>query len=133
MYFLILSKLSLIDLNGLCFYTVAFYPHNLVYSFLFFYGSSASFQTEFASHPPKDMETALKERVASAIAKYAVPDFLLFIDSLPKTRSGKIMRRVLRKIAANQEGDLGDVSTLADPSVVEAIIAAYRASKETGS
>ncbi len=44
------------------------------------------------------------------------------VPGLPKTRSGKIMRRILRKIAADQHDDLGDVSTLADPSVVEAIV-----------
>ena len=47
---------------------------------------------------------------------------LFCCTGLPKTRSGKIMRRVLRKIAAKQEDELGDVSTLADPSVVEALI-----------
>ena len=48
--------------------------------------------------------------------------FCLLYAGLPKTRSGKIMRRVLRKIAAKEEKDLGDTSTLADPSVVEALI-----------
>ena len=50
------------------------------------------------------------------------PDIIHFTPSLPKTRSGKIMRRILRKIAEKEFGALGDISTLADPSVVEALI-----------
>ncbi|MPC26413.1 Acetyl-coenzyme A synthetase [Portunus trituberculatus] len=48
---------------------------------------------------------------------------------LPKTRSGKIMRRILRKVAANKPGELGDISTLADPSIVQSIIEAYNNEK----
>jgi len=59
-------------------------------------------------------------RVIGAIAK---PDKILFVSGLPKTRSGKIMRRILRKIAEGDTGNLGDISTLLDPSVVEEIIA----------
>jgi acetyl-CoA synthetase len=50
------------------------------------------------------------------------PDFLQFADALPKTRSGKIMRRVLRQVAADDYQDLGDTSTLADESVLDALI-----------
>ncbi len=53
----------------------------------------------------------------------AKPDIIQFAPSLPKTRSGKIMRRILRKIAENEIHTLGDTSTLADPSVVEELIA----------
>ena len=53
---------------------------------------------------------------------FAIPEFILFTPGLPKTRSGKIMRRILRKIAANQMDDLGDISTLAEPEIVETII-----------
>ena len=53
----------------------------------------------------------------------ATPDILQFAPALPKTRSGKIMRRILRKIAENQLDQLGDTSTLADPAVVDALIA----------
>jgi acetyl-CoA synthetase len=52
----------------------------------------------------------------------ATPDVIQFVSGLPKTRSGKIMRRILRKVAAGIYDDLGDTSTLADPSVVEEII-----------
>uniref|UniRef100_A0A8C8M6G3 Acetyl-coenzyme A synthetase n=1 Tax=Oncorhynchus tshawytscha TaxID=74940 RepID=A0A8C8M6G3_ONCTS len=67
----------------------------------------------------------LRGLVATKIAKYAVPDHFLVVKRLPKTRSGKIMRRILRKVAMEQTGDLGDVSTLDDPSVVAEIIKAH--------
>ena len=52
----------------------------------------------------------------------ATPDYIQFATGLPKTRSGKIMRRILRKVASGQYEDLGDTSTLADPAVVDALI-----------
>ncbi|KAG7462585.1 hypothetical protein MATL_G00186330 [Megalops atlanticus] len=67
----------------------------------------------------------LKHLVATKIAKYAIPDHFLVVKRLPKTRSGKIMRRILRKVAMDQTDDLGDVSTLDDPSVVTEIIQVY--------
>ena len=65
----------------------------------------------------------LKALVRKEIGPIATPDQLHFTPALPKTRSGKIMRRILRKIAENEFGALGDTSTLADPSVVDALIA----------
>ncbi|XP_034721189.1 acetyl-coenzyme A synthetase 2-like, mitochondrial, partial [Etheostoma cragini] len=67
----------------------------------------------------------LRELIATKIAKYAVPDHFLVVKRLPKTRSGKIMRRILRKVVTETAGDLGDVSTLDDPSVVTEIINAH--------
>jgi len=64
----------------------------------------------------------LKAHVRKEIGPIATPDILHFTDGLPKTRSGKIMRRILRKIAENDFGSLGDTSTLADPSLVERLI-----------
>ena len=64
----------------------------------------------------------LRQAVRRQLAPYAAPDVTLVCPSLPKTRSGKIMRRILRKIAAGDLEDLGDVTTLADPSVVQAIV-----------
>ena len=58
-----------------------------------------------------------------AIGPIAKPDVIQWAPGLPKTRSGKIMRRILRKIAENDYGSLGDTSTLADPSVVDDLIA----------
>ncbi len=68
------------------------------------------------------LEKALKLWVRKEIGAIATPDLIQFSPSLPKTRSGKIMRRILRKIAANDFEELGDTSTLADPSVVEDLI-----------
>ena len=64
----------------------------------------------------------LKASVRQHIGPIATPDHLHLTPALPKTRSGKIMRRILRKIAENDFGSLGDTSTLADPSVVEELI-----------
>jgi len=64
----------------------------------------------------------LKNWVRKEIGPIASPDLIQFAPGLPKTRSGKIMRRILRKIAANEHKDLGDVSTLADPLVVQNLV-----------
>jgi len=69
-----------------------------------------------------DLERDLKLWVRKQIGPIATPDVIQFASSLPKTRSGKIMRRILRKIAANEPDNLGDTSTLADPSVVTSLI-----------
>tara|TARA_B100000900_G_scaffold92116_1_gene75462 strand:- start:718 stop:2610 length:1893 start_codon:yes stop_codon:yes gene_type:complete len=73
---------------------------------------------------PKD-ETKLKTEINKIITKYLGPiakaDKIQFVENLPKTRSGKIMRRILRKIANNDDNNLGDISTLVDPSVVKEI------------
>jgi acetyl-CoA synthetase len=61
--------------------------------------------------------------VRSEIGPIATPDVIQWAPGLPKTRSGKIMRRILRKIAANELDNLGDTSTLADPSVVDHLVA----------
>ena len=60
--------------------------------------------------------------VREQIGPIAKPDIIQWAPGLPKTRSGKIMRRILRKVAANEVDDLGDTSTLADPSVVNELI-----------
>uniref|UniRef100_A0A5F8H3K8 Propionate--CoA ligase n=1 Tax=Monodelphis domestica TaxID=13616 RepID=A0A5F8H3K8_MONDO len=71
----------------------------------------------------------LKSIVATKIAKYAVPDQILVVKRLPKTRSGKIMRRLLRKIITDNAQNMGDISTLEDPSVISEIIKAYQKHK----
>ena len=68
------------------------------------------------------IKEAIKNSVAIEIGPHAKPDKIQFTAGLPKTRSGKIMRRILRKIAENEFDDLGDISTLADPSVVKSLI-----------
>ena len=61
--------------------------------------------------------------VRKEIGPIATPDYIQWAPALPKTRSGKIMRRILRKIAANEVHELGDISTLAEPAVVQDLIA----------
>jgi acetyl-CoA synthetase len=73
--------------------------------------------------PAEEDVDALKKWVRQEIGPVATPDLIQFAPSLPKTRSGKIMRRILRKIAENDFGNLGDTSTLADPGVVDDLIA----------
>ena len=70
---------------------------------------------------PTEVINSIKNIVKHEIGSFAVPEVILLTPALPKTRSGKIMRRILRKVAANDSDDLGDVSTLADPSVVDVI------------
>ncbi len=69
-----------------------------------------------------DLERDLKLWVRKQIGPIATPDLIQFSTGLPKTRSGKIMRRILRKIAANEHDQLGDTTTLADPSVVKSLV-----------
>ena len=69
-----------------------------------------------------ELNAALKQQVRKEIGPVATPDHIQFTDDLPKTRSGKIMRRILRKIAENDYASLGDTSTLADPSLVDRLI-----------
>ena len=71
----------------------------------------------------EDLRKELVNWVRREIGPIASPDVIQFAPGLPKTRSGKIMRRILRKIAENEVGALGDTSTLADPSVVDDLIA----------
>ena len=71
---------------------------------------------------PDKLESEIKDEVAKIIGKIAKPDFIHFTRDLPKTRSGKIMRRILRKIANNDTENLGDVTTLADPKIVEELM-----------
>ncbi|MDD9885637.1 MAG: acetate--CoA ligase [Gammaproteobacteria bacterium] len=72
------------------------------------------------------IESELRALVRSEIGAIAVPDVIQWTPNLPKTRSGKIMRRILRKLASGDTENLGDTSTLADPSAVEEIVAARR-------
>jgi acetyl-CoA synthetase len=76
------------------------------------------------------VEYAIREQVTDDIGKIARPDATLIVPGLPKTRSGKIMRRILRKIAAHEYTNLGNVTTLADPSVVDQLIERHKAWKD---
>ena len=72
--------------------------------------------------PTDDLKKKLVKLVRGEIGPIATVDIIQWAPGLPKTRSGKIMRRILRKVAANEVDALGDTSTLADPSVVDNLI-----------
>jgi acetyl-CoA synthetase len=79
-----------------------------------------------AGAEPGQVEGALKEQVRQVIGAFAAPDVIHVAAGLPKTRSGKIMRRILRKVANSEYDGLGDISTLAEPEVVEKLIQEHR-------
>ena len=95
------------------------YPHDIkgqgIYAYVIYHGG----------HHEKGDESLIRKDILQTVARIigaiAKPDKIQFVTGLPKTRSGKIMRRILRKIAEGQTGQLGDTSTLLDPSVVEEI------------
>ena len=93
------------------------YPHPIKGNGLYCYITLKS-----GEHQDGDLERELKLWVRKQIGPIATPDIIQFAPVLPKTRSGKIMRRILRKIAANEHNELGDTTTLADPSVVDSLI-----------
>jgi acetyl-CoA synthetase len=72
--------------------------------------------------PSDELRGELKQWVRKEIGPIATPDLIQWAPGLPKTRSGKIMRRILRKVAENDYANLGDTSTLADPSVVDHLV-----------
>ena len=76
-----------------------------------------------SNEEPAKLTDELVELVRKEIGPIAKPDVIQLAPGLPKTRSGKIMRRILRKIAAGEVDDLGDTSTLADPAVVDDLVA----------
>jgi len=82
------------------------------------------------TEPSDTLRQELQQWVRHEIGPIAVPDTIQWAPGLPKTRSGKIMRRLLRKIATDDYDTLGDTSTLADPGVVDQLIAAHEAVKQ---
>jgi len=93
------------------------YPHDIKGNALYCYVT-----LNVGENPTGELERDLKLWVRKQIGPIATPDLIQFAPSLPKTRSGKIMRRILRKIAANEHDQLGDTTTLADPTVVESLV-----------
>jgi len=93
------------------------YPHDIKGNGLYCY-----ITLNVGENPDGDLERELKLWVRKQIGPIATPDLIQFAPGLPKTRSGKIMRRILRKIAANEHDQLGDTTTLADPSVVKSLV-----------
>ena len=94
------------------------YPHDLKGQGIYAYVT-----LKLGVEPSEELRKALIAEVRRVIGPTATPDVIQWAPGLPKTRSGKIMRRILRKIAENETGSLGDISTLADPSVVDNLIA----------
>ena len=93
------------------------YPHDIKGNGLYCYVTLNAGENETG-----ELERDLKLWVRKQIGPLATPDLIHFSPGLPKTRSGKIMRRILRKIAANEHDQLGDTTTLADPSVVDSLV-----------
>jgi acetyl-CoA synthetase len=93
------------------------YPHEIKGAGIFAY---VILKNGFSESP--ELIKALKDEVRKIIGPIATPDKILVTPGLPKTRSGKIMRRILRKVAAQETDNLGDITTLADPSVVQLLI-----------
>lgn len=93
------------------------YPHEIkgqgIYAFVIL---------NHGAEPSEETRDAIIKIVRSEIGPIATPDAIQFVSGLPKTRSGKIMRRILRKIAAGEEDQIGDTSTLADPDVVDDLV-----------
>jgi len=94
------------------------YPHDIKGEAIYVYVT-----LNHGEEPSDELAGELRQWVRKEIGPIATPDLIQWAPGLPKTRSGKIMRRILRKIAANDHAELGDTSTLADPSVVEELIA----------
>lgn len=93
------------------------FPHdvkgNALYAFVILYDEV---------EPSDDLKKEIRDEVSKIIGPIAKPDTIQFVSGLPKTRSGKIMRRILRKIASRDTADLGDTSTLLNPEIVEELI-----------
>ena len=96
------------------------FPHDIKGQGIYAYVTLIS-----GAEPDEPLRRELRDWVRREISPIATPDALQWAPGLPKTRSGKIMRRILRKIAANEHDQLGDISTLADPGVVEQLIAEH--------
>ncbi|MCZ7372377.1 MAG: acetate--CoA ligase [Candidatus Methanoperedens sp.] len=108
---------SLVSHPGVAEAAVVGYPHDIkgeaIYAFV---------TLKEGIEKRKELKDELVTHVRNTIGPIAKPDKLQFADALPKTRSGKIMRRILRKIASGEIDQLGDTTTLADPSVVETLV-----------
>ncbi|MDH3549104.1 MAG: acetate--CoA ligase [Gammaproteobacteria bacterium] len=108
---------ALVSHNDVAEAAVVGYPHEIKGQGIYAYVTLME-----GVEPSDELRVELQNWVRKEIGPIAKPDLLQWAPGLPKTRSGKIMRRILRKVAANDYGDLGDTSTLADPSVVEDLI-----------
>jgi acetyl-CoA synthetase len=99
------------------------FPHEIKGTGIFAY---VNLTPAYEDRDPDELTGILKDQVRQVIGPIASPDRIQVAAGLPKTRSGKIMRRILRKIASGEYEELGDITTLADPSVVEDLIKTHR-------
>ncbi|MEK6630672.1 MAG: acetyl-coenzyme A synthetase, partial [Acidobacteriota bacterium] len=99
------------------------FPHALKGQALYAYVLLAS---EFQDMDHEQLVGALKQQVRHMIGAFAAPDVIHIASGLPKTRSGKIMRRILRNVASSEYEGLGDLTTLAEPDVVQRLIDEHR-------
>ncbi len=109
---------ALVGHSGVTEAAVVGYPHDIKGQGIYAYVT-----LDHTHEPSEALRKELILWVRQEIGPFAAPDIIQWAPGLPKTRSGKIMRRILRKIAENELGSLGDTSTLADPSVVEDLVA----------
>jgi acetyl-CoA synthetase len=102
--------------SAVCETAVVGYPHDIkgqgIYAYVICYDKP---------HEEENLRKEIRDMVSKIIGPIAKPDKIQFVSGLPKTRSGKIMRRILRKVAEGDTGNLGDTSTLLDPSIVDEI------------
>jgi acetyl-CoA synthetase len=120
---------ALVAHDGVVEAAVVGYPHPIKGQGMYAY---VIVTAEYMAQPREQLEGALKEQVRHAIGAFAAPDVIHIAPGLPKTRSGKIMRRILRKIAAGEYEGMGDVTTLAEPDVVARLIDQHRDRHATG-
>lgn len=118
---------SLVSHNSVAEAAVVGYPHDIKGEAIYAFVTLKEGITK-----TNDLKSDLISHVRNSIGPIAKPEKLQFADALPKTRSGKIMRRILRKIASGDIHDLGDITTLADPSVVEVLVNEREREKESG-
>jgi acetyl-CoA synthetase len=105
------------------------FPHAIKGTGIYAY---VTLTAEYAAQNHDAIGGALKEQVRHAIGGFAAPDIVHVASGLPKTRSGKIMRRILRQIACGEYTGLGDTTTLADPDVVDRLIQEHQADAKQG-
>jgi len=114
---------ALVEHQGVAEAAVVGFPHDIKGTGIYAY---VILGADYKSANSSELVGALKEQVRQAIGGFAAPDVIHIATGLPKTRSGKIMRRILRKIASSEYTGLGDVTTLAEPEVVDKLIEQHR-------
>ncbi len=115
---------ALVAHNAVAEAAVVGFPHEIKGTGIFAY---VIVKPEYDDADAAELSATLRQQVRTVIGAIAMPEAVVVVPGLPKTRSGKIMRRILRNIAAGEFEDLGDITTLADPAVVEQVVEARRA------